>query len=120
MDSIISIALKSDANEHAVRSRLTRKDFERFRNRSVRKPYERSLYERTFVSEPIDGESCFNIPNELSNLQKRHHIFRRDREPSRIPVRTLHVGATRAERLENLFTNVSVEYTQVFKNALFY
>ena len=45
------------------------------------------------------------------HLQKRHRIFRRDREPSRIPARTHNVWETRAERLENmflLFTNVSV------------
>jgi hypothetical protein len=44
------------------------------------------------MSELIENHG--NIPNELSNLnldekhlQKRHRIFRRDREPSRIPVR---------------------------------
>ena len=31
---------------HIVRNRPTRKDVERFRNESVREPYERSLYER--------------------------------------------------------------------------
>ena len=43
--------------------------------------------------------------------KKRHRIFRRDREPSRIPARTPNVSATREERLENmflLFTDVSV------------
>ena len=56
-------------------------------------PHERSTYERTYLSEPIENHI---IPNELSNLnldkkhlQKRHRIFRRDLEPSRIPVRTL-------------------------------
>ena len=33
------------------RGRPTLKDVECFRNRSVREPYERSLYERTFMSE---------------------------------------------------------------------
>ena len=35
---------------HAVHGRPTLKDEERFRNGLVRKPYERSLYERTFLS----------------------------------------------------------------------
>ena len=35
---------------HSVRGRLTLKDEEHFRNGLVRKPYERSLYERTFMS----------------------------------------------------------------------
>ena len=62
-------------------------------NGSIRKPYEQSLYERTFLSELIENHV---IPNEPSYhnpdkrlLQKRHRTFRRDREPSRIPVRTL-------------------------------
>ena len=38
---------------HSVRSRPTLKDEEHFRNGLVRKPYERSLYERTFMSEPF-------------------------------------------------------------------
>ena len=33
---------------HSVHGRPTLKDEERFRNGLVRKPYERSLYERTF------------------------------------------------------------------------
>ena len=37
---------------HSVRGRPTLKDEERFRNGLVRKPYESSLYERTFMSEP--------------------------------------------------------------------
>ena len=34
---------------HSVRGRPTLKDEERFRNGLVRKPYKRSLYERTFM-----------------------------------------------------------------------
>ena len=55
----MSRALKSDTNEHAVGGRPTRKDVEGFRNGSVCKPYGTSLYERTFMSKPIDGESCY-------------------------------------------------------------
>ena len=47
-DSMISGAMKSYTNEHTVRGRPTRKDIRRFRNGSVCKPYERSIYERTF------------------------------------------------------------------------
>ena len=45
--------LKTDTKySHSVRSRPTLKDKECFRNGLVRKPYERSLYERTLMSEP--------------------------------------------------------------------
>ena len=40
--------LKLHRNEHAVRGRPTRKEVEHIRNGSVRMPYERSIYERTF------------------------------------------------------------------------
>ena len=66
---------------------------ERFRNGLVRKPYERSLYERTFMSEPfiekhaISTELC-NVNQEKHKL-KSHHVCRRDRESSRIPIRSL-------------------------------
>ena len=49
---------------------------------------------------------------DKKHLQKRHRICGRAREPSRISARTRNVSATRAERLENLFsllfTNISV------------
>ena len=66
---------------------------ERFRNGLVRKPYERSLYERTVMSEPfieklaISTELC-NVNRERHKL-KSHRVCRRDREPSRIPIRSL-------------------------------
>ena len=78
---------------HIVHSRPTLKDVERFRNGSVREPYERSLYERTFMSEPFIEKHA--ISTELSNVnrekhrRKSHRVCRRDREPSRIPIRTL-------------------------------
>ena len=37
---------------HSVRGRPTLKDEEHFRNGLFRKPYERSLYERTFMLQP--------------------------------------------------------------------
>ena len=78
---------------HSVHARPTLKDDERFRNGLVRKPYERSLYERTFMSElfiekhAISTELC-NVNREKHKL-KSHRVCRRDREPSRIPIRSL-------------------------------
>ena len=78
---------------HSVRGRPTLKDEERFRNGLVRKPYERSLYEWTFMSElfiekhAISTELC-NVNREKHKL-KSHRVCRRDREPSRIPIRSL-------------------------------
>ena len=76
---------------HSVRGRPTLNDEERFRNGLVRKPYERSLYERTFMSEPfiekhaLSTELC-NVNREKHKLKSRR-ICRRDREPSRIPTK---------------------------------
>ena len=78
---------------HIIRGRPTLKDVERFRNGSVRKPYERSLHERTFMSEPFIEKHA--ISTELSNVsrekhrRKSHRVCRPDREPSRIPIRSL-------------------------------
>ena len=58
-----------------------------------------------------------HVPKELSTLQldkkhlrKRHRIFRRDCEPSRIPARTHNVRATMVERLGNLFLLLTNEF----------
>ena len=48
---------------HSVRGRPTLKDEERFRNGLVRKPYESSLYERTFMSEPFIEKRAISIRN---------------------------------------------------------
>ena len=88
---LMSGAMKSDTNEHTVRGRPTLKVFKRFRKGSVCKAYERStIYERIYQ------ESCYakgasyqpglsTLRLDENHLQKRHRIFRRDREPSRIP-----------------------------------
>ena len=74
---------------HIVRGRPSLKYFERFRNGSVREPYEISLYERTFTSEPFIEKHA--ISTELSNVNREKHrwksncVCRPDREPSRIP-----------------------------------
>ena len=76
--------LKPDTNAHTVCGRPTLKGFERFWKGSLRELYERSIYERTFLSEPIENHA---ISNELSNvnhvkkhLHKHYRVFRRDRE----------------------------------------
>ncbi|RMX38324.1 hypothetical protein pdam_00005519, partial [Pocillopora damicornis] len=79
--------------------------------------HERSTYERTYLSEPIENHI---IPNELSNLnldkkhlQKRHRIFRRDLEPSRIPVRTLLRLRNKSRKLRNIILNPLRQYIKV-------
>ena len=79
---------------HTVRSRPTLKLVERFWNGSVRELYERSIYERSFTSEPFieKYQAKPAISNELSHIMftcKHNRVFRRDREPSRIPEATL-------------------------------
>ena len=53
----------------SVRGRPTLKDEERFRNGLVRKPYESSIYERTFMSEPFIEKHT--ISTELRNVNER-------------------------------------------------
>ena len=78
---------------HSVHGRPILKDEERFRNGLVCKPYDRSLYERTFMSEPFIEKHA--VSTELRNVNqekhklKSHHVCRRDRESSRIPIRSL-------------------------------
>ena len=91
---------------HIIRGKPALIDIECFRNGSVREPYEISLYERTFMSEPFIEKHA--ISTELSNVnrekhrRKSHRVCRRDREPSRIPIRSLKRlrNKSRAERLE--------------------
>ena len=78
---------------HIVRGTPTLRDVWRFRNGSVREPYERSLYERTFMSEPFIEKHA--ISTKLSNVnqekhrRKSHGVCRRDREPSGILILSL-------------------------------
>ena len=78
---------------HNVRGKLTVKDVESFRNGSVCEPYERSLYKRTFMSEPFIEKHAISteLPdaNREKHKSKSHRVCRRDREPSRIPIRSL-------------------------------
>jgi len=61
--AMISTVMKSHTNEHTVQGRPTLKDVKRFRNGSVCKPYERSIYERNILSEFIKNHV---IPKEPS------------------------------------------------------
>ena len=82
--------MKSHTNEHTVRGRPTLKVVKRFRNGSVCKAYERSIYERTFwvnLSRIMLYQSSYQpglstLQLDKKHLQKRHRIFGRDREPS--------------------------------------
>ena len=78
VNSMESKTLKTRTKVNTVRGRP-----------AVRELYERSIYERTVMSElSIEG---YAISNQLFTVKLRRHyrVFRRDREPSRIPVRTL-------------------------------
>ena len=95
-NTMISSTLKPHTNAHTVCGRPTLNVFERFLKGSLRGLYERSIYERTFLSEPIENHATC-ISNELSNvnhaknkLHMHFHVFRRDREPSRIPLQCMH------------------------------
>ena len=76
---------------HSIHVRPTLKDEERFRNGLVRKPYERSLYEGTFMSELSSRNMLYQLSNvnQEKHKLKSHRVCRRDREPSRKPIRSL-------------------------------
>ena len=127
-DSMICRAMKSHTNEHTVRVRPTVKDVTHrsgrptlkeikcFRNGSVCKPHERSIYERTFwvnlsrIMSDSYTKGALNRGYQLFNLIKS--IFRSvivfldvivNQVESRHKLKNF--WATRAERLEDLFTN---------------
>ena len=114
--------LKTDTKySHSVFGRPTLKDEERLRNGLVRKPYERSLYKRTFMGEPFIEEHT--ISTELSNVKREkhklrsHRVCRRNREPSIIPIRSL--KGLRFARLGLLPINTPfcLRLTQLEKNV---
>ena len=62
---------------HTVRGRPTLKDVERFRNGSVHELYERSIYERTFTSEPFIETPATSKPSMselIDNIPKLSNI----------------------------------------------
>ena len=90
----MAITPNTHTKSHTVRGRPTLKLVERFGNGSVRELYERSIYERSFTSEfSIEKyQTKPAISNKLSNIMftcKHNRVFRRDREPSKIPEATL-------------------------------
>ena len=94
---MFSNTLKLHTKAHtAVHGRPPLKDVERFRNKSnlMRK---KTIYKRTISSEP--SYENYAISNELSNIKvkpihEHRQVSRRDREPGKIPIRTV-------ERLKN-------------------
>ena len=71
---------------HTICGRPTLNVFECFLKGSLRGLYERSIYEETFLSEPIENHATC-ISNELSNvnhaknkLHVHYRVFRHDRE----------------------------------------
>ena len=115
-DSMISRAMKSHTNEHTVRGRPTIKDVKRFRNRLVCQPYESSIYERTFwvnLSRIMLYQRSYQPGLSTLQLDKKHLrsvivfldvVVNQGESQHELK----NVWAARAERLENLFTNVSV------------
>ena len=103
---------------HIVRSRSTQKDVEHFRKGSVRESYEITLYERTFMGEPFIEKHA--ILTELSNVNREKHRHnshrdcRRDREPSRAPIRSLKMLRNKSRKVRKIcLCNLSPMYPNV-------
>ena len=103
---------------HIARGRPTLKDVERFRKGSVRESYEISLYEQTFMGEPFIEKHA--ISTELSNVNREKHRHnshrdcRRDREPSRAPIRSLKMLRNKSRKVRKIcLCNLSPMYPQV-------
>ena len=118
-DNCLLITLKTHTKyAHNVRSRSIQKDVERFRKGSVRESYEISLYERTFIGEPFIEKHA--ISTELSNVNREKHRHnshrdcRRDREPSRAPIRSLKMLRNKSRKVRNIcLCNLSPMYPHV-------
>ena len=80
------------------------------RNGSVHELYERSTYERILLSEPfIENYAISNeLSTELSNvslkpIHEHRRVSRRDREPSRIPLRTMELLRNMSRKVRMFF-----------------
>ena len=80
------------------------------RNGSVHELYERSTYERILLSEPFIEN--YAISNELSTelsdvslkpIHEHRRVSRRDREPSRIPLRTMELLRNMSRKVRMFF-----------------
>ena len=76
---------------HTVCGGPALKDVERFPKNPVFELYDRCLYERTFMSEVIENRATSKLSNFHPNNHECKHRrrLRRDREPSRIQIRSL-------------------------------
>ena len=113
-----SQTFKLHTKAHTVRGRPTLKDVERFQNGSVHELYVRSTYKRILLSEPsIENYAISNeLSTELSNvslkpIHEHRQVSRRDREPSRIPIRTM-------ERLKKKSRKVRMLVYKLYPNHL--
>ena len=101
---MISRAMKSHTNEQIVRGRPTLKDINRFRNGSLCKPYERSIYKThlCYSKGAVDRDYKLDKSIFRSVIVVLDVIMNQIESQNELK----NVWATRAERLENLFTNV--------------
>ena len=90
---MISSTLKPHTNAHSICGRPRENVLELFMKGSLRGRYKRSIYERTFLSERIENHAISNALSKVKrvkkHLNKHYRVFRRDGEPSRIPIRIL-------------------------------
>ena len=81
---MVSSTIKPHINAHSVCGRPTENVLENFMKGSLRGLYERSIYERTFLSEPIENHDISNALSKVKrvkkHLNKHYRVFRGDRE----------------------------------------
>ena len=77
-NTMISSALKPHAIAHTVCGRQTLNVFERFMKGSLRGRYEGSIYERTFLTEPIKNLKNHAISNAGRSQQTEGKIYTRN------------------------------------------
>jgi len=115
-DSIISRVMKSHTDEHTICGGPTLKDVKHFTNGLVCKPYKKSIYEQSFWMNLLRIMIERSYQLRLSTLQlDKKKIFRGVIVILDVIVNQVesqhelnNIWPTRAKRLENLFTNVSV------------